>query len=626
MMFKNKPLILLVSLLLIAGFILSACASDTGPQAPAGTEDTRPVTGEDSPSGSETADVRSKGDPDAPVTIVEYSDFQCPYCSRWVLDTYPTLLEEYIDTGKVRLEFRDFPLNFHPNADEAAIATRCAAEQGAYWEMHDRLFESQAGWANLPDTGEAFASYADDLGLDVEAFEQCLNSGRYDEALVEDLQAGQAAGVSGTPSFLINGQLLVGAQPAQVFRQAIDTVLAGGELNTGQPQAEAPPPEPFDISIEGAAIKGDPNAPMTIIEYSDYQCPFCSRFVLQTMPALVQEYIDSGQAKLVFKDFPLTSIHPQAQKASEATRCVRELTGNDDSYWAMHDLLFEGQQEWGNSRAPEIFAGYAEQLGVARDDFSACLESGQFADAVKADLEEGVALGVRGTPTFFLNGQAFVGAQPITNFRQAIAAVEAGQNIQPPPPPTPAPRPTPAPLPQDVPLDDAAGIVGNPDAPITIVEYSDYQCPFCQRHVQQTMPGLQKYIEDGTVKYVFKDFPLLSIHPQAAKASEAARCAGDQDAYWEMHDRLFAGQQQWSGNPAAVDVYKGYADQLNLDRTTFDACLDGGTYSDVVMANLQEGSGFGIQGTPGFFVNRQPLPGAYPIEAFEALIQAELDR
>jgi protein-disulfide isomerase len=128
------------------------------------------------------------------------------------------------------------------------------------------------------------------------------------------------------------------------------------------------------------------------------------------------------------------------------------------------------------------------------------------------------------------------------------------------------------------------------------------------------------------VLYVFKDFPLTSIHPQATKAAEAARCAGEQDAYWEMHDRLFDGQEAWSGNPGAETVFGQYAAELNLDQAAFQACLDSGRHQAVVQANLEEGLGYGVRGTPSFFVNRQILPGAYPIEAFQAMIEAELGR
>ena len=313
----------LVALLAALLLIVVACAA---PGLPADPADPASPAGVSEPADA-NGDVRSKGSADAAVTIVEYSDYQCPFCSRWVDETYPVILQEYIDTGKVRLEFRDFPLDsIHPNATPAAIAARCAGEQGDYWGMHDRLFGNQDQWSGAADPSEIFSGYAGEMGLDTAAFAACLTSGQFDEAIAQDLQAGQAAGITGTPSFLINGNLLVGAQPASGFQQALDTLLAGGTLADPNAAVQEPQqaPEPVEISIAGAPIKGDPNAPMTIVEYSDYECPFCSRFASQTMPALLQEYIDSGQAKLVFKDFPLESIHPNAQKAAEAARCVRE--------------------------------------------------------------------------------------------------------------------------------------------------------------------------------------------------------------------------------------------------------------------------------------------------------------
>lgn len=627
---KHRFLAVAALLLLL---LAAACAAPGVPNPEAAATDQSTVAADQGGQPANTPipvgdATRSKGNADAAVTIIEYSDFQCPYCSRWVQETYPSLVKDYIDTGKVRIEFRDFPLsNLHPNAMAAAVASRCAAEQNNYWAMHDKLFAMQDTWSGQSgaDAAKSFSSYAGEIGLDTAAFDACLGSGKYDESIAQDMQQGQADGVSGTPSFLINGTLVVGAQPLSTFRQALDTLLAGGTLQDPNAAAQQPQgtPQPVTINIEGAPVQGDPNAPMTIVAFSDFQCPYCARFAVQTLPTLLQEYVDNGKAKLVFKDFPLESIHPNAEKAAEATRCVRELAG-DDAYWAMHDKLFAVQANWGSLPNPaDTFATYAAEQGADKAAFGECLSSGRYQEAVQADLAEGLNLGVQGTPTFFLDGQAFVGAQPIANFRQAITMVNQGLSIAPAPTATPAPEPTPAPLAQDVPLDNVAGTKGEADAPVVIVEYTDYQCPYCQRHVLQTLPQLQQYIDDGTVLYVVKDFPLTSIHPQAPKAAEAARCAGVQDAYWGMHDVLFQNQQQWSGQATAVDTFKQYAGQLKLDQAAFDACLDSGEQAAAIEANLQEGVGFGIHGTPGFFVNRNPLPGAYPIEYFQQLIKAE---
>jgi protein-disulfide isomerase len=120
---------------------------------------------------------------------------------------------------------------------------------------------------------------------------------------------------------------------------------------------------------------------------------------------------------------------------------------------------------------------------------------------------------------------------------------------------------------------------------------------------------------------VFRNFPLFSIHPQAEKASEAAECAGEQGAFWEMHDALFDAQDQWAGSPDAEDTFKGLAADLKLDQAQFDACLDEGKYADKVLADYQEGAGLGISGTPAFRINGAAMSGAQPFSAFQQQIE-----
>ncbi len=172
-------------------------------------------------------EVAVLGKADAPVTILEFSDFQCPYCRRHALQTLPNLKESYIDSGQVRYFFKDFPLSFHPNAQKAAEAARCAGAQGAFWVMHDRLFTEQAHWSPLgqPQALEMFVRYAGDLELDTAAFRTCLESGQFVAQVRQDMQDGKRAGVQGTPSFLINGRLLSGASPLETFQQIIEAEL-----------------------------------------------------------------------------------------------------------------------------------------------------------------------------------------------------------------------------------------------------------------------------------------------------------------------------------------------------------------------------------------------------------------
>ncbi len=199
------------------------------------------------------------------------------------------------------------------------------------------------------------------------------------------------------------------APSGPVTGQAVNN--PGGAAPTPQPPA---PGGKVDVSIDDDALLGDKNAPVTLIEFSDYQCPFCERFWQQTLPEIKREYIDTGKVKLVYRDFPLTSIHPMAQPAAEATECVRE-KGGDEAYWKMHDKIFENQQ----ALSVDNLKKWAKELG---QDIGSCLDSGKFRGEVQKDTQEGSAAGVQGTPAFFVNGRLISGAQPFPNFKQAIDA------------------------------------------------------------------------------------------------------------------------------------------------------------------------------------------------------------
>lgn len=170
------------------------------------------------------------GDPNAPVTIVEFSEYQCPYCSKFYNDAYQKLKEKYVETGKVKLVFRDFPLSFHEGAYPAALAAECVRDQAGdegYFAMHDKLFENQD---LLSGDAEAVAivleGFARDVEVDPDVYKECMASDKFQMEIFADASAGQAAGVSGTPSFLVNGILLVGAQPFENFEQIIEAELA----------------------------------------------------------------------------------------------------------------------------------------------------------------------------------------------------------------------------------------------------------------------------------------------------------------------------------------------------------------------------------------------------------------
>ncbi|MFQ5781848.1 MAG: thioredoxin domain-containing protein [Nitrosopumilus sp.] len=175
-------------------------------------------------------------------------------------------------------------------------------------------------------------------------------------------------------------------------------------------------------------------------------------------------------------------------------------------------------------------------------------------------------------------------------------------------------------------------IIGNPDAPITIIEFSDFQCPFCARFYVQTLPLIiEEYIDQGKVKLVFRDFPIQSIHPNALPASVAAECANDQGKFREMHDMLFDNQNQWNKQETinALSLFSQYATEIQLEQETFDSCLASGKHIEEIRKDLEDGRDYGVSGTPGFFVGNDQvgfieLKGAQPFESFKKVIDVQL--
>jgi len=161
------------------------------------------------------------GDKNAPVTIVSFEDYQCPFCKRAFDQTFPQLKKDYIDTGKVKYVYRDFPLSFHPQAQSAAEASECADEQGKFWDYHDAIFNNQASLGR-----DLYIQLAEQLNLDVDQFTQCIDDGKYKQEVQADFSYGSQIGVSGTPTFFINGIKLVGAQPYAAFQQVIEAELS----------------------------------------------------------------------------------------------------------------------------------------------------------------------------------------------------------------------------------------------------------------------------------------------------------------------------------------------------------------------------------------------------------------
>ena len=439
----------------IAGFSLVACDGTAPTSAPPTGKVAAVVT---APAGPRALDVAReiykvplgdspiRGAATAKVTMVVFSEFQCPFCGR-VEPTLAQLLERYGDD--LRVVWKHAPLPFHERALPAAIAAEAARAQGRFWQMHDRLFSQQTALAAAD-----LERHAGEVGLDLARFATALADPAQKARVEADLKLGETFAVRGTPTFFINGRRLVGAQPLDAFIAVIEEERARADekLRAGVPPARlyaalteggldkaiADKPTAADAKPAGCAgscpgaaaaaraddptrddtvykidlgsspVRGPAGAPITLVLFSDFECPFCKR-VEPTIAALEAAY--PGKIRVVWKNFPLP-FHANAKAAARAALAAHA----QGKFWAMHDRLLAGQAALDGASLER----YARESGVDEAGWKASYAREDQAEAVEADSKLGAALGVSGTPTVFVNGRRIAGAYPLATFRAVV--------------------------------------------------------------------------------------------------------------------------------------------------------------------------------------------------------------
>jgi len=314
-------------------------------------------------------------------------------------------------------------------------------------------------------------------------------------------------------------------------------------------------------------------------------------------------------------------MHPQAQKAAEASLCAGKQGA--EAFWPMHELLFEKAEEWSEQEdLTELFKGYAAELGLDTDAFVACLESGETAAQVQAELERGEALGVGGVPAFFINDWFVSGAQPFEVFQETIEAALRGEH----PPPTPTPLPPGATLFDPNPEQPGYtyggdAFCGSDEAEIGLIGFVDFQSAENHQYFLEDWPDLEKeYVESGKVRLIVKHFPALE-HTQGFTAAEAAECAGQQGAFCSMYDLLFTKQDEWSQLDDVTAVFKEYAAELDLDADIFATCLDEGQTVEKVMQDFTIGQENEFPPAPVFFIFKGEEGGYVPLDQLQEAIE-----
>lgn len=583
----------------------------------------------------------SWGSRTAPVTMVVFSDFECPFCSR-VEGTIEQLKAAY-GKEKLRIIWKNNPISTHPRAKPAAEAAQgvyALAGNDAFWKFHQTAFKNQAGLGI-----DNYVKWAKEAGVkDEVAFRRGLESHAFADKVERDLGEGKKAGVNSTPHFVVNGVGFAGAQPIEKFKEVIDAqyTKAQSALQRGtaadkvyvemSSKAAAPPPKAappaqedktqWRIPIGEAPALGPDSALVTIVEFSDFECSFCKR-VEDTLKQVKEMYGD--KVRLVWKHEPL-SFHPRAEPAAQLSIFAFKEKGNP-GFWAIHDKLFALQPKLEETDLEQA----AKETGLDFVRAKKAMDSHRYKDIIDADIDLADNVNAQSTPHFFINGRRLVGAVAFEQFRSVIdeqlksaeEMVKSGvrpnrvydEIMKTAKDASPEKKTVAAPT-------SANPFVGAVNAKVVIQTFSDFQCPFCAR----ALPVI-KQIRDtygDKVKVVWRHHP-LSMHPQAPLASEAAAEAFQQkggEAFWKMHDLLFQNQATPGGLERAA--LEKYAEQVGLDGARFRTALDNRVHKATVDADSKVADDAGITAAPAFVINGYFMMGAQPFAKFKKIIDRAL--
>ena len=591
------------------------------------------------------ADDPVRGNRLAFVTIVVFSDFQCPFCGK-LATTFDRIGETYGDD--VRIVFKNDPLSFHPHARLAAeVGQAVFATKGseAFWRYHDMAFRRQQLIG--PDAIRAWGIAA---GADSREIEDGLARKTWSAKVERDEAVSKRLGVVGTPASFVNGVALAGAQPFEKFKDVIDAELVKakdlaqrgvgrdriyGRLaaanyqephpgkNDDDDDDDKPDTTVWKVPVGGSPVRGSSSALVTVVEFGDFQCPYCKK-VQPALERLRTEYGD--RIRFVWKDEPLP-FHPRALPAAELARSARAQKG-DAAFWSAHDKLFDSQPKLEDADLATV----ARSIGIDPAKVEAAIKNKTYAKGITDDENLAEDVQASGTPHFFINGHRSVGAQPYEKLKALVDAeiVKAEGLVRGGVARTAI---------YDAIMKDGKGAVdpekktvtasasrapfrGAAGAKVVIQEFSDFQCPFCSR-AEPTIDELLKAYP-GKVKVVWRNLP-LSFHQDAQLAAEAAREVFVQkgnDGFSKMRELLFKHQGDVDGLKRTS--LEGYASTLGLDLKKFGKALDDHTHTAAIEADKKAANDAGISGTPGFTVGAYYLSGAQPLAKFRRLVERAL--
>jgi protein-disulfide isomerase len=638
----------IIALILLLGTALSGC----GGKPPASSAKDAPPT--DAPAAS--AGVRAPGEPATPlpveaddgrtgsdqadVTLIAFLDYECRYC-REAFDVLGRLRAKYPNES-LRIAIKHLPLEGHPMALPAAIAAQAVMDEAgaeAFFEFSALAFENQAdlSYAGLAD-------WADQVGVTRSVYNEAVASEATLEKVATDARLAWRRGAEATPTVFVNGRLIdtvpgdgelalvideelakMRAEPGDWAARYARRVTSNAEASLAQALL-AEDPADYRVPVAGSATLGSPDAPVTVVVFTDYQCPYCKRADV-TLEALAARY--PKDVRLVFKHLPL-AFHASARPAARLAEAVRQAKG-DAAFFATSKRLFELSPQLGEDNL--LLVGREQGLDTKVVKAAIAGEDAAIEDRIERDLELADDVEAAGTPHVFINGKRIPGARPLEHFeavvlaekRRAAARISTGvapgnvyEALQEGALKPGAPAPIAAP-----PITADSPTRGPSAAPVAVHVFSDFECPYC-RQAEQTLLELERR-HPGTLRIVWHDRP-LDFHPlarPAARAGREARRQGGDAAFWKLHALMFG----LAGEKAAVgraDLL-AHAKAVGLDVAAMEKAIDTPLHDAAIDRDIALATSLGFQGTPAFVVGNYALTGARGLRHFERLVALSLE-
>lgn len=589
-----------------------------------------------------------KGSANAPVTIINFSDFQCPFSKRSV-SMINSIMKKY--DGKVKYVFKHFPLGFHKLAKPAALAAIAANKQGKFWEYYSVLFDNIKVISN-----DNLIKWAEDLKLDMDKFETDRNSAEAGRILENDMALGRKFGVRGTPTIFVNGHKVVGADRKKIEGMLAGQIAAGERLlakgvkdvyselvKDGIKQYVPPKRSPKQVGKEiyrfdipkHAPIWGTDEAAVTLVLVDDFECPFCYR-LYKTYEDIKKEY--GNKIRIAFINLPL-KFHKKAKPLAIGAMAAHR----QNKFWEMYDIIFSNKAQWKKAEdINEWFVEKAKELKLDIAKFKKDLKNKTVAGYVDTDIKLAKKIGIRGTPGTLVNGRFISGSMPLGTFKRVIdeeiekampliekglkgdslykeltkdgldKVVKEGKDKK---------RKNPFKK-YDIKLSGKEPWMGNDKAPVTIIEFTEHQCPFCKKGSKAIKNVVKEY--GDKVKLVFKHLP-LSFHKQALPAALftiAVKNSYGNKKFFEMSELLFENQREWKKDH--MKAFEKYSKKLGLDWKKIEKTMKAPETKTILNHDMSEAATNNIKSVPAFIINGKLISGAKKDVYFKAVIDKAL--